>query len=92
MIRTSAVVVLTLVLAGCASAPMKDPGLSGEADRSEQRAVAAQKDGMREVAHLQDARADRLRSQASNYGFGDWIADVLMNLMLGDATPGPKKR
>jgi hypothetical protein len=47
---------------------------------------------MRDVAHVQDARADRLRAQASNYGFGDWIADVLMNLMLGDGAPSPKKR
>ncbi|RZL35587.1 MAG: hypothetical protein EOP35_13245 [Rubrivivax sp.] len=65
---------------------MKDPGLNAEADRSERRAVAAQKDGMREVAQLQDARADRLRAQAGNQSLGDVIASTLVNLFLGGST------
>ncbi|PTT92355.1 hypothetical protein DBR42_02120 [Pelomonas sp. HMWF004] len=92
MNRTTALALLSLALAGCASAPLRDPSLSAEADRSEQRAVAAQKDGMREVAQVQDARADQLRARARNYSLGDLIADVLFNLAIDSATPSPKKR
>ena len=70
---------------------MKDSGLTAEADRSEQRAIAAQKDGMREVAQLQDARADRLRAQARNQSVGDLIASALVNLLLGSSTKNPER-
>ncbi|MFG6430281.1 hypothetical protein [Roseateles sp. LYH14W] len=91
MKRTVVITAWAFVAVGCASTPMKDPGLTAEADRSEQRAIAAQKDGMREVARLQDARADRLRAQAGNQSLGDVIASTLINLLSGGSTKEPER-
>jgi len=89
MTRSLALALLTVALTGCASTRFRDPGLSAEADRSTQRAVASQKDGMHEVAQLQDARADRLNAQSKRYGFGDWLADTQL---LNSGTSGSKRR
>lgn len=83
---------LVLALSGCASTALRDPGLTAEADRSEQRAIAAQKAGAPEVARIQDARADRLRARAANYSVGDWVADALVNVFLDSSAAAPKRR
>jgi hypothetical protein len=51
MTRSLDLALLTVALTGCAFTQFRDPGLSAEADRSTQRAVASQKDGIREGAH-----------------------------------------
>lgn len=91
MKRTLVITAWAVAAVGCASTSMKDAGLTAEADRSEQRAIAAQKDGMREVARLQDARADRLRAQAGKQSLGDVIASTLMNLLLGGSKKEPER-
>ncbi|MFG6414580.1 hypothetical protein ACG02S_11805 [Roseateles sp. DC23W] len=83
---------LVLALSGCANVALRDPGLTAEADRSEQRAIAAQKTGAPEVARIQEDRADRLRARAANYSVGDWVADVLVNLFLDGSAPAPRRR
>lgn len=92
MIRALFPALFSLALTGCASTSMRSPGLTAEADRSEQRAIAAQKAGAREVAQIQDERADRLRTQAANYTVADGFIDTLLNLFLDNPAQSPKRR
>lgn len=93
MFRTLAIAsLLAMALTGCAGTAMRNPGLMAEADRSEQRAIAAQKSGAREVAAIQDERADRLRAQAKGYTLADGIFDSLFNMFLDSSAPLSKRR